>query len=656
MTAEDKRLTVLRDFVRLLEDTQRSPVPDEEEVRQTAASGVVPGSPGIFPWRETVQWLFHQRRLGVTDPVLGLPSELLVPSPSSPSPSPATPAAPAPTRPSPPAPRNDPATFEALSRWRARGLDARAEGFSALRDQHLRAIMGSGLRSPEAVAKLLPSAALRERADEVVAILAELDSAATRPAPGPSSGGLSASSPRAVGEPAPAAAPPARPVPSPGASSDTSAAAGAHGAAQVDPADFDMYDLTGPRGEPESLTATALSSGGWSLRWAAPATIDPVVLYRVVSGDDYPPYAPDSGSLLEVTDRTTAVDERPFTAAVRHYQVWVNTGTDRYSAVHSQPRLHASSPVVGQVARAMVRADGGRVIGQWETVAGVRDVQVYRVPMELAARADLSPEFRIAVGEDNLGGFVDTGVTRGSRYLYLVCAAAEVDGLVRLSHPKRFETQVAAVLTPVVDLEVTQHDGGRDRSFDLGWTEPSAGRVSIYRTRKGPRSGAGNEVLDSAALPQVELHDEARLPDPIRRESGRARMHGVTWPDGWTRAYFTPVTELDGRVQVGATTSATFVPPVRLPRLVERVDRQVLTFAWPAGAASVVAFVAPTGVPLDAVRGGRQCEISERQYRDLGGLTFPFVLPERGCDVHLVPLAFAAGEKVEGKPVTVSYD
>jgi hypothetical protein len=194
------------------------------------------------------------------------------------------------------------------------------------------------------------------------------------------------------------------------------------------------------------------------------------------------------------------------------------------------------------------------------------------------------------------------------------------------------------------------------RAFVLRWTEPPAGRVLVYRSPRPPLAGAATEARPVEALPQMQLEEHERLTHPVRRHDGVASMHEVPWPEGWTRAYFTPVTVLEGTARVGTTAAATWVPPAGVPRLVERVNRQVLTFAWPAGAASVLAHIGPRGAGVEAARGGgRTCEISEAQYRELGGLTFPFLLPAEGCAVHIVPVAFASGERVEGIPVTVDY-
>ena len=67
-----------------------------------------------------------------------------------------------------------------------------------------------------------------------------------------------------------------------------------------------------------------------------------MVIYRLVSDDDDPPYSPDRAHLVAVTTATSATDDRPPHGAVRRYQVWVNVGATRAEALAAQPVLHAA--------------------------------------------------------------------------------------------------------------------------------------------------------------------------------------------------------------------------------------------------------------------------------------------------------------------------
>jgi len=546
------------------------------------------------------------------------------------------------------------AALAALLEWRERATTGIAGGVTALSETKLRMILQSGHTTAEELAKFLPTS-LHEWAADLAAFLASFRQGVDTAAPVPAATAPSPEQVEGAGSAITGDAPP--PPPAPGAGgAPPSPTTGSH--AGLGPQDFDEYDLGNHSSEaPLAMAASPAASGGWNLTWPRHAGMDATVVYRLVARDDHAPYAPESGDLVAVTDAVRAPDERAFTSAVRHYQVWRNGGPDLDSALHSQPVLHADVAVVGRVESFELREDSGRVVGQWTVPRGVERVQVHRVPVERARDAGPSEEFRILAHEDNLGGFVDTGVTRGATYLYLVYAQARVEGVTRLSNAaRRQEVTVSAVLAPVEDLAVTAHGAESDRMFDVQWSDPPAGRVLIFRTQQPPIAGATNEARPVSALLQMRLADADRLHDPIYTGAhGQSGMRAVPWPEGWTRAYFTPVTVLNETAQVGRTTSATWVPPVGLPRIVERVGRQVLTFAWPTGAASVLVHVGPRGATPQVAMASPPYEISESRYRELGGLTFPVHLPPLGCSLHIVPVAFAAGERVEGTAVTVEY-
>ena len=80
-----------------------------------------------------------------------------------------------------------------------------------------------------------------------------------------------------------------------------------------------------------------------------------VVIYRVVSEEDDPPYSPDRAYLVAVTTTTSALDDRPPHGAVRHYQVWVNHGSTRDQALAAQPVEHAEAALVSRCASSIVK-------------------------------------------------------------------------------------------------------------------------------------------------------------------------------------------------------------------------------------------------------------------------------------------------------------
>lgn len=133
-------------------------------------------------------------------------------------------------------------------------------------------------------------------------------------------------------------------------------------------------------------------------------------------------------------------------------------------------------------------------------------------------------------------------------------------------------------------------------------------------------------------------------------------MLDVPWPREWVRTYFTPVTLHADQARVGKTIPQVRTRAVRDAKIYERVTQQVLTMPWPEGAATVQVFMSPPGEPVELAIGGTPfAEISAAAYERFGGLHFNQLLDATGCDLHLVPLSFAAGEKIVGRPTTVRY-
>ena len=167
--------------------------------------------------------------------------------------------------------------------------------------------------------------------------------------------------------------------------------------------------------------------------------------------------------------------------------------------------------------------------------------------------------------------------------------------------------------------------------------------------------------MPEAALEQIGLGPELRLTQPVSQrhdEQGRPRavMSGVSWPGSWSRAYFTPVTLLAGRALLGKTLSSVRTGIIRDVDLAEYCNKQVLTFDWPAGAAAVVAHLAPKGHDPRNGLTGKSFEISLEEYEKYGGMQLSKQeLPATGCSLHLAPVAFSAGRRVVGAIRSVEY-
>jgi hypothetical protein len=91
-------------------------------------------------------------------------------------------------------------------------------------------------------------------------------------------------------------------------------------------------------------------------------------------------------------------------------------------------------------------------------------------------------------------------------------------------------------------------------------------------------------------------------------------------------------------------------------RLVERVDEQFLTFAWPEGVAIVKIYQGQSGIPLvDPENEFPIYELSQEDYERYGGAHLRNPLPAGGCAVHVVATSYTKGEARYSEPVTVQY-
>jgi len=159
-----------------------------------------------------------------------------------------------------------------------------------------------------------------------------------------------------------------------------------------------------------------------------------------------------------------------------------------------------------------------------------------------------------------------------------------------------------------------------------------------------------------SALPQARLTEDDRLVHPVNAVApGRVGMREVPWPAEWNRAYFTPVTLLGDQAAVGRTITATRAKSILDAELVERVNKQILTFSWPAGASSVLVYIGPPGGSPQQARQSQPEEINRQNWEQYGGLTFRYPLPSGGCRLHLVPVAFNAGQRIEGAVTSIDY-
>ncbi|MFD6858143.1 hypothetical protein ACFWCF_12505 [Rhodococcus sp. NPDC060090] len=527
--------------------------------------------------------------------------------------------------------------FEALQQWRQREIDESRLRPGLIKDTHLQQIIRSNRRTVDEIEPMLPRHAKALVGGLVDALAATGDDAQA---------GVSTSK-HVAAEPEPILEP-VEPLP------------GSEFLVDLQTEDFCEFLHGESEYEVGPITITPEPRGGHRLEWTGlPERSGTAVLYRVVSGETHRAYKPEAGRLVGVTRGTLMVDTAPSAAAVRYLQVWAHIGSNEKDAAERQPILLAEGHLLSAVDGFVVIEDDGTVIGQWSVWPGVSRVRVLRIPLDGRSPVTNDPRHRILADQPNFGGFVDRDAQRGHRYLYRAICEVDVDGQTRLSPAAQEEVLVSAVLEPVSDLKITTYGEGDGLHFDLGWTPPAIGTVVMYRTETAPRAGIDRALLDASALAvSGGLPESAKLVHPVVVEqSGRHAMTTVSWPRGWVRAYFTPVTVLDGQVQVGHTVIATRpLPALAGVRIVERCTEQVVTFPWPEGAASVSVYVSAPQVPAEhAVEQRPVAEISRSQYERDGGLHLSDPLSGQGCAVHVVAIAYTAGERIVGIPATVAY-
>lgn len=653
---EAKRLRALQSWASAMSSSGHRP-PGPGDLQAIAARPEVLGDVDravLDPWAEAIEWILRQVKFGVHDPVTQMPAELLAPKgvQSAPVPTPAPSPRPAPVPAAEPVAEEHDALFE----WWERAVEQNRPKINSLNRTKLMQVVRSGKRTPTEIAGILRGDDAKSFAAEIAGILGgpqaeavpaarvvaepvvETPAQATTNGSHPAPATPMAETRPAATQPAPAAEP--EPITAP--------------AAEFEPELFAAYEF-GPSPEEHRQIRVLKSGAGWKYSWPEPEAGRDTVIYRIVTGDEYPPYAPEKADFVTSTTATTATDTRPFSTAVRYVQVWCNRGSDTSDALAAQPTLHAQTSVVGAVDHFEIGQDEGRVIGRWTSRPGTVAVQIYRIPIERAATGADDPQYRICGTTPNLAGFVDAGAEPGRRYLYQIRSEALVDGSTRLSSPLQQEIALPTVLVPVSDLEVISQDRDGTVTFDLRWTDPPSGRVVIYRTPTAPRAGLDASALGRAALAGAGLRDEDQLPyPPSPGEDGKAVVAGVPWPTDWNRAYFTPVTVLDDTAHVGTTAYATRTGQVVDPKIVDRVDRQTLTFGWPEGAAFVLVYIGARDQSAEAGLSGHPIEISQGEYERFGGVRFPAPLPARGCSLHAVAVA-PGFERNKGKPVTIQY-
>jgi len=429
----------------------------------------------------------------------------------------------------------------------------------------------------------------------------------------------------------------------------------------AEPTDFCRWVYavqTEVRRSPASVTFSVSEGGELVVAWPPPPADNQVRVFRVVTHDDYlPDMSPELGELLAATYDCSITDSRAHLTAVRHVAVWMHSGTTERGARDSQPSLYAAGSCVLPVRNCVIREDEGTVVGQWHVADGIDRVAVLRLPANVAAsQGHYNPNYSLPAECVVLGGFTDETAQPGQAYEYRVYAFADVREVATPSPYVAVGVRIKATLHQVNDLAVSLQEGSEDL-YDLTWSKPPLGKVEIYRSESPPASGIDADVRDRSALVRQGLTPELLLTRQLESADGRESMRGVPWPHGWTRAYFTAATVLsDDEIQVGNVVILNRSNTVEHIRLIERVDEQFLTFAWPVGAAQVRVYIGPKG--SDLVSPELQTplqEIFENECTRQGGAHLGSPLPAEGCAVHIVAVSFALGQATFSASRSIEY-
>lgn len=403
----------------------------------------------------------------------------------------------------------------------------------------------------------------------------------------------------------------------------------------------------------ESATAALDDSGALTYEWPAADAAGGAALYRVVTSDTTRPLSPEDGRVAGTTTSTSISDPRRHVGVNRHVQVWVNTGEDPAAAAAGQPVLWAETTVGAPVTEPVATWDHGAVVTRWRTVEGVERVRVFRLPREIheSVLAHELDQYAVQPSGDHKVGIVDTDVTRGKEYVY------------------RIITESRGTWSPPVDLPITPpHDargvedltatilhrptGEAPGSVTLEWTQPPSGQVAMYRSEGSPPAGLVGKVVSRAVLDGAGLDP---LPNPAEPTGapGAFRMSHVRWPQGWTSAYFLPVTLMGDSVLPGQAVRVTGVPVPTDPELAHRGDVQVVSFGWPAGAGTVRVHLAPRNAdPAAVIKSRPHLEVDRERYIRDGGIRLALP-PAQAVDVVLT--AWVTGE-TSSEPVVVRVD
>lgn len=413
-------------------------------------------------------------------------------------------------------------------------------------------------------------------------------------------------------------------------------------------------------GHPISFTAMETEV---RLDWASVQSAEGVRIFRVVASSQMIPWRLELGPnerLVATTFDSSAVDREPVADGMRHYAVFMNEGSTEAEARSAPPVLFAEGSTIAPVRDIHVTSSGRRVSARWVAPTGCDRVEVLRMRPDQVADDIYDPDSLVsgeAVGA-NLTGFLEEDVSWGT-WEYRVYACATTNGRTYRSSPAVSVHSLQAEMPMVTDLRV---DLVSQDQFEITWTplDDDDFSVRIYKGDKPVTDGHAVRTVDGSSLQRLGFTDWLTAQE--RPFGERTGLLAVWDPDEY-RVYFTAVTvpkspppglELYG---IGTTVPCNRATGVSHAQIVERVDEQFLSFAWPPGAGVVKVYLGSAEGEVDPSDLSTLLELAEvapEMHSTVGGVHLK-PLPADGAKVHVVGVSFSGSKPTHGPSVTVIY-
>ena len=376
-------------------------------------------------------------------------------------------------------------------------------------------------------------------------------------------------------------------------------------------------------------------------------------IYRVVcSPDSWALMSPDGAQLVGATDQTTVETQLPARSVVTYLTVFVNNGADETTARSGQPRVHAKGQVVWPPTDVRVEVDPvRRVVGKFEVPLNAQ-IEVQR--RLSTGFAGYDPARRLS-GQATVTntGFVDPSPPLAVDVIYAVFTSTTLPtGETISSEPVERTVKVVPPPQPP-ELSVTHSSPG---FYDLAWDPPGFGVVEVYMRNEPLPPGFIDEVRSRAQLEDQQLKGESMLLYPVVNESGRQVMRGCSSNPEWVQTHFTVAHVVDeDHIGLAPSVSQVVVPPPTHVAVIERVDSEIVTFAWPRGVGLVEIYRGPRGSEaLDLSVNDPMMSLTEDAYFRMGGMHLTDTLPPNGCSLHLYGVVYTP-QALRSEPVILDY-